>query len=170
MAIIHSASTCAICGEPLDRAFTATSGCAFGEEHPLWRFCDAPLHLDCLERWPLREQFSRGYFDNTVEGRKRGYGHLLFQAETWVLVCGPVWNTGWPYFAEVQLTDWPFRLYSQWERWDEYVGGGYRVGLEGAALVAADEAMTAVRMIAPALSALSQLLRAAVQRRHAPKH
>jgi hypothetical protein len=114
-----------------------------------------------LEGWPHREEFSRGYFDVTIESRKQGYGHLLSQTESWVLVCGPRWNTGLPYFAEVRLTDWPFRLYSKWEDWGAYVGGGYREGLEGAALVAADRVMTEVRQIAPDGSALSELLQAA---------
>lgn len=161
MAIIFPDTPCAICGQRLDRAYTATSGCAFDSKHPLWEYCDAPLHLDCLERWPQREQFSRGYFDATVDSRRQGYGHLLAQAKSWVLVCGPRWNTGLPYFAEVRLIDWPFRLYSKWEDWSDYIGGRYREALEGAALAAADRVMAEVREIAPDGSALSQLLQAA---------
>jgi len=161
MALILANTSCAICHEQLDRAYTATSGCAFGEGHPLWPYCDAPLHLDCLERWPHREQFSRGYFDAAVESRHAGYGHLLFQTQSWVLVCGPNVNGGHPYFAEVRLTDWPFRLYSKWEAWDEYAAKGYREGLENAALLAADDAMAEVRHVAPDTRALETLLRAA---------
>lgn len=161
MAIIFPGSTCAICGERLDRAYTATSGCAFSSGHPLWEYCDAPLHLDCLEDWPHREEFSRGYFESAVESCQQGYGHLLSQTESWVLVCGPSCNMGLPYFAEVRLTDWPFRLYSKWKDWSTYVGGGYRERLEGAGLVAADRVITEVRQIAPDGSALSELLQAA---------
>ena len=161
MALIFADSTCAICGERLDRPYTATSGCAFPEAHPLWRYCDAPLHLDCLERWPQRGQFSRGYFDAAVEQRRSGYGHLLAQGETWVLVCGPHVEDNTPYFAEVRLPDWPFRLYSKWGDWPYFIGGGYREGLEGAALSAADKVMAEVREIAPDGPALMRLLRAA---------
>lgn len=161
MALIFPGSTCAICDGPLDGAYTATSGCAFPEGHDLWRYCDAPLHLDCLERWPQREQFSRGYFEMAVEQRRLGYGHVLARGASWVLVCGPRAEDGLPYFAEVRLADWPFRLYSKWGEWAYFIGGGYKEDLEGAALAAADMVMAEVREAAPDGAALERLLRAA---------
>jgi hypothetical protein len=161
MALILPNTPCAICGGQLDRVYTATSGCAFPQGHPLWGYCDAPLHLDCLETWPHREEFSRGYFDQAVESHRSGYGHILARGESWVLVCGPRAAGGLPYFAEVRLADWPFRLYSKWEAWPDFAGGGFREGLEGTALVAAESAMAGVREVAPDESRLSRLLRAA---------
>jgi hypothetical protein len=161
MAIILANSTCAICGRVLDRAYTATSGCAFPEGHPLWRYCDAPLHLDCLERWPHREEFSKGYFDSAVEMRRLGYGQLLARGESWALVCGPLVSGGLPYFAEVRLTDWPLRFYSKWDDWSDYVGGAYKVGWEGAILSVADKVMAEVRLLAPDGPALLRLVEVA---------
>ena len=161
MALIFADSTCAICGERLDRPFTATSGCAFPEGHPLWRYCDAPLHLDCLERWPHRERFSRRYFDLAVGEHGAGYGHILAGGESWVLVCGPHTKNKTPYFAAVRLPDWPLRLYSRWERWPDFINGGYKEGLGGAALAAAERAMAEVSAVAPDVPALLRLLHAA---------
>ena len=161
MALIFADSTCAICGERLDRPYTATSGCAFSEEHPLWRYCDAPLHLDCLARWPSRVEFSRGYFDQTIEMRRAGYGHILARGQSWALVCGPRVINRLPYFAEVRLADWPFRLYSRWGQWADFVSGGYARGLEGVALAAAERVMDEVREVAPDDPALSRLLQSA---------
>ena len=89
MALIRSDSCCAICNKALDRPFTATSGLAFGPDHFLWHYCDAPLHLDCLETWPHREEFSRAYFDRNLRNQRTGTGTLLEVGDSWFFCVWP---------------------------------------------------------------------------------
>jgi len=159
MALIGPDSRCAICGGTLDRPYTATSGVAFACNSRLWPYCDAPLHWDCLTEWGDREEFSRGYFTSRLAGYWSNYGTLLSATPDWFLACGPApspWSDE-PLFAEVVLATWPFRLYSKWGEWDEYVAGGFRRELAGHALDAADAAMTGVRAEAPSLEGLRAL-------------
>lgn len=158
MAIIHPDSTCPICGDKLDRPYTATSGCAFAPKHRLWKYCDAPLHFDCLETWKDREEFSEGYFRSALWTYVTGYGSLLYQTDKWFLACGPKPPKGLPYFAEVRLKDWPFRLYSKFEQWTDFVAGDFRDKLYGEALQVAELVMVQVRQIAPDTTALTHLL------------
>jgi hypothetical protein len=170
MALTHKGSRCAICGDPLSSPYTATSGCAFGAGHLLFRYCDAPLHLACLEGWPHREPFSRAYFDDSLASYRSGRGILLHDAGSWFLACGPVVGLdspsvkimrrtpGKPVYAEVRLADWPFRLYSPWGDWDAYALDGFSEGLAGAALAVAQRVMSEVRAIAPTQAALTRLL------------
>src|SRR5262245_5549680 len=132
MAILHEGSTCAICGRRLERPYTATSGCAFAQDHELFEYCDAPSHLDCLAAWPHRREFSQAYYDQSLAGYRSGAGSLLHASERWFLACGPVVEEGRiaellkatpgePTFIEVRLAQWPFRLYSRWTDWNHYV-------------------------------------------------
>lgn len=169
MALIFESSTCAICGELLDRPYTATSGVFFPYENLLYRYCDAPLHFECLERWPERGTFSAGYFEMALNDY-RLYGNLLIEQDNWILGCGrtrynkpPEWISGslrneLPHYAEVRLSDWPFRLYSYWSDWDTFIGEGYREGLAGEALKATERIMAEVRQVAPDGRALLGLL------------
>lgn len=153
--ILQGVTRCPICeSTDLTRAYLATSGGFFPEGHELWRFCDAPLHLDCLERWPDRRRFARGYFDLWRDECLRGHGVLLAERSSWLLRCGPAKADADPYYAEVRLSEWPLRLYSRWDEWSHYVAKGYRDGLLGQVLDAADEAMSQVRDVAPTVSAL----------------
>ena len=80
MALIFKDSTCAICGELLDRPFTATSGCAFPEGHPLWPYCDAPFAPRLFgELAPPRAVLAPEFFDLAVEAHGTGYGHILVE-------------------------------------------------------------------------------------------
>ncbi len=63
MAIIDNDSRCVICIEKLERPYLATSGVAFPAEHRLNKYCDAPLHQDCVENWDDRIEFSEGYYN-----------------------------------------------------------------------------------------------------------
>jgi hypothetical protein len=179
MAIILKGITpCAICQGALDRAYLATSGVAFPESHPLYRFCDAPLHLDCLEEWPHRLQFSQGYFALFKQACQRGYATQLAIASdrSWSLGCGPCRRTctlkdfdrnrlnDWPYYVQVVLQDWPIRLYSYWNEWEAFVAGEYSKGWEGGALLAAHQRMAVVRTIAPDLPSLERLLENYIQK------
>ena len=159
MAIIMEGKTpCAICGRmDLNRPFTATSGCAFPENDELWRYCDAPLHLDCLARWENRVRFSRAYFDMWRDAAKSGMGFVLREGSDWMLRCGPAKPSQAPHYAEIDLVEWPMRLYSKWGEWAENIARGFCQGLSGPALQAAEHAVAEVRAIAPDQAALSAL-------------
>ena len=169
MALIFPGSTCALCGELLDRPYIATSGVAFPLVSPLYRYCDAPLHFDCLERWPDREAFSAGYFESAL-ARFRDHANLLVKRADWILGAGPTrhnqlpggmtrpLDNDLPYYAEVRLPDWPFRLYTQWLDWEAFLAGGYREGLAGQALQVSEQVMGEVKQIVPNRQRLSGLL------------
>lgn len=159
MAIIMEGKTpCAICGETdLNRPFTATSGCAFPPSDELWRFCDAPLHLDCLAGWDQRVRFSRAYFDMWREAARNGMGLVLREGNGWMLRCGPSMPGEAPYYAEIDLVEWPIRLYSRWNDWTESLSGGFVRELVGPALHAVERAIAEVRAIAPDARTLAAL-------------
>lgn len=111
---------CAICGCKIseDTPYIATSGVAFAPPHPLYKFCDTGLHQKCLLNWPHRRAFSSGYV--------LGAGHLLRIEKEWTLICGPLMygpygKPGWPYYAEIRFYDWPIRLYTRFEEWEDYM-------------------------------------------------
>jgi hypothetical protein len=68
--VLYGQSICAICGELVrkDQLIFATSGVAFPTPHPLFPFCDAPLHWDCYASWNRREEFARAYFLGKIVG------------------------------------------------------------------------------------------------------
>jgi len=91
MAIIMADTRCPICNNKLDKPYTVTSGVVFARTHPLWQFCDAPLHFDCLETWPSRIKFSEGYFNAVLQHYQTGSGgFLLIQEKDWLFATGPV--------------------------------------------------------------------------------
>lgn len=159
---------CPICkgGFTDGRAYTVTSGVAFVPPHHLYEFCDTGLHFDCLERWPHRLEFSRGYFEGHRATFLR-YGTLLATESSWILGCGPAPIEKVPYYAEVDLVDWPCRLYSRWQDWDAFLAGGYADKIVGEALVAATQAIDRVRELVPDISALNRLRHTTLQTRHA---
>ena len=86
-------------------------------------------------------------------------GTLLCDSSSWILGCGPATSEQDPYYAEVRLADWPMRLYSKLDTWNEFADGGYREGLTGQALVAADKVMRQVSTVAPDPAAIRKLRR-----------
>ena len=152
--------TCPIChGDFKDgRSHTATSGVAFPPPHPLYEYCDAGLHLECMETWPHRVEFSRGYFLEK-RGMFEAMGTLLGEGSGWILGCGPAPIGREPYYAEIDLEDWPFRLYCNWHDWEAFLAGGYGDGLTGIALEAAHSVVSQVRNVAPDLSSLASVRR-----------
>ncbi len=184
MALILPNSVCAICGENLDRPYTATSGVAFAKEHRLYRYCDAPLHNDCFEKWPDRTEFVGGYFQSTLHSFKAGLtGHLLAEGVNWALICGPYARTdlrpaveaGWfsaeaaedmkeklgdkPQYVTVILSEWLAQLNTNWDGWEHFVHEKYREHLEGGILLDVEAIMEQVRQLAPDNDALQTLLK-----------
>ena len=159
MALLTSDTRCPICNEKLNRPFTATSGGVFPREHPLWKYCDAPLHFDCLESWPYRVEFSEGYFKAITHYHESGKGgFLLIKERNWIFATGPCAINSFPYYVEIRFREWPFRLYSRWGEWDKFVSGEFRNDLVGSVLKLAEETMVTIIRVAPDLSRLSRLL------------
>ncbi len=155
--IILGKSIYPICGDLLKSGnFIATSGCAFSPDHPLWRFCDAGLHFKCLESWSHRIEFAQGYYEMTLKGHKEGYGTLLFESDDWFLASGPPAHNEIPYFVHILLRFWPIGLYSEWERWNGFIKTGFREGLRGEALSAAENVTNQVAKYYPSLRYLEK--------------
>ena len=115
-------NSCAICDGPITEAtpFLSTSGCAFSEGHPLFKYCDAGLHQACLANWEHRRSYAEAY------SAHRGAGHLLQEREHWVLSCGPIVGLPYgkvalPYYAEIRLREWPARLYSRFNELGSFI-------------------------------------------------
>ncbi len=84
MALVGPETCCAVCGSPLDkqRGYFATSGVFLPVDHPLFGFCDAPIHWDCYAAWPHRAEFARAYFRERVDGdRDNPYWGLVYLSE-----------------------------------------------------------------------------------------
>ncbi len=64
---------CAICGKPIDPfgPFFRASGSFLDRSDALRRFCNAPLHWDCYQRWPERSRFARRYVEAWVAATRR---------------------------------------------------------------------------------------------------
>ena len=146
---------CPIChGDFKDgRPYTGTSGVAFAPPHPLYEYCDTGLHFECLETWTHREAFSEGYFLQKRE-MFQAMGTLLSEGPGWILGCGPALPTKEPYYAEIDLKDWPCRLYCKWKDWESFLSSSYRKGLGNGALESAQLAVSQVREFAPSLASL----------------
>ncbi len=84
--VIAGVTTCALCGEVADaKDYMATSGVWYEQDHPLWRYCDAPMHWDCYERWPEREQFARDYVAMRRSHQDSPYWDRVYEDEQLVL-------------------------------------------------------------------------------------
>ena len=151
-------TSCPICGGGFKdgRLYTGTSGVAFAPPHPLYKYCDAGLHLDCLESWPMRNEFSIGYFElnRSMFLKMRT---LLGAGDGWILGCGPAPLGRQPYYAEIDLAEWPCRLKCNWKDWQEFLSGSYRNGLAGQALAAAEAAISQAASLAPDLATLARI-------------
>ena len=181
MAIVSENSTCMICDETLDRSFLSTWGVWLGPKHPLFRYCDAPFHIDCMANWTHRIEFSRSYFEMWRNVYRGSMGNLLIEQEDWILVTGPTGphitpdmkadsakilldvsgrseDTPEPFYAMVITANWPLRLRTAWLNWDAFVSGAYRNHLVDGAMSEASRVMTSVARIAPDLMALRGLL------------
>ena len=138
------------------RPYTGTSGVVFVRPHPLYEYCDAGLHFECLEKWAHREEFSTGYFLQKRE-MFQAMGTLLYEGSGWILGCGPALPSKEPYYAEIDLAEWPCRLYCRWQDWESFLSSSYRKGLGNGALESAEKAVVEVRELAPTLASLGYI-------------
>jgi hypothetical protein len=61
--VIRGKSTCAVCGEVLQKEdrVVATSHFIGDSKDPLFRFSDAAFHQKCFDRWKEKEEFVRRF-------------------------------------------------------------------------------------------------------------
>lgn len=115
MALIFPESRCPICEKLLkDTPYFATSGCAFGREDPLFRFCDAGIHWDCFHNWPERRRFADRYYQNRVDGTRSHQPWLLLaERDDWNVVYRPAERQATlhcgPFVEGSHLQNRPFR-------------------------------------------------------------
>lgn len=147
--------SCPICGGDFKdgRPYTCTSGVVFIPPHPLYEYCDAGLHYECLENWPHTAEFSKGYYLAT-KSMFEYMNTLLIEGQGWILGCGPAPRSKLPYYVKITLENWPFSLKSKWDDWDLYLEGKYRDGICGRALEDANMIVKQVRELVPNLKAL----------------
>lgn len=175
MAIIVGQPKCCICRQKIEKgeAWTATSGAAFGPPHPLYPFCDAPLHFSCLEVWPYREEFSRGYFEGALQYYESGWSgvvadmpqlagtippYRLAAGSQWFLCCGPSRHGEKPHYAEIVLAHWPVVLrLDDWHEWESFLVAGFKAGLAGQCLLDAEAVMREVHEVASSQVMLDRL-------------
>lgn len=129
-------SRCAICGSnDLTQPYVTTSGVIFPRGHHLWPFCDAPLHIMCVEKWAHRVEFSRGYFE---AWRRRERDRLVVERPDWFMSEGPS-------YMQLILGDWPLRLYASRDDWPVMLAGGFCDGLIGEMREVAERVLEEVR-------------------------
>jgi hypothetical protein len=103
-------------------------------------------------------EFSEAYFNLALQQYESGHGYLLKKGFDWIFATGPCAASSLPCFAEVRLREWPFRLYSRWAEWNEFVSGKFRDDLIGGGLEVAEQIMTKIIKLAPDLTSLMRLL------------
>lgn len=168
MAIIFGQPQCCICQQMIEEGeeWTATWGVVFVPPHPLYAFCDAPLHFSCLETWPHRKEFARGYFEMFRQMPLDGAGYILAEGQSWFLGCGPSTKGRKPHYIEIVLADWPIRLRSNdWTGWEAFATSGFKRNLSSAALVETGRAMEQVRACVETQGDLDALFDAAQAQR-----
>jgi hypothetical protein len=168
MAQISEFSVCAICKEPLDRPALATSGCAFPRSHRLFEYCDAPIHIDCLNDWPDRVEFSEAYYVQRYQQFRREGFWVLAEASDWFVGYIPPNQfelmLGQEDLVEVRVRDWPFVLWGHAEHWTEFLAGTWQQGQEELHGMARARAEVVVREVAKALPN-TEVIVAAINRR-----
>lgn len=151
-------SECVICGKKfkMGEPYLSTSGCAFPQEHRLWKYCDAPMHILCLETWPDREEFSEAYYVQRREQYNLEGFLILAEKDDWFvgfIPPGPYMRIeGAEDLVEIRIRDWPFALYGKAGQWTEFINGGWLEDnpfLSGEALERASAVIKEVKEVLP---------------------
>ena len=131
MALLSDEAVCPLCQESLERPNLATSGCAFPQDHRLWRFCDTPIHIDCLQDWADRQEFCSAYHKQRLEQYSREGWPILAAGDGWF--CGKPLPYPGAFFTaadadliEIRVEDWPINFIAQMTTWDAFLAGSWR--------------------------------------------
>ena len=167
-------NTCLICGKEFSEgdATVSTSGCAFPQSHKLWRYCDAPLHLACMEMWSDCKTFSNAYYVQRRQQFLDESWFILAEEKDWFVGFIPpgLYQTkpGYEDLVEIRIRDWPFILYGHADEWTQFFSGGwqkYQPALSGKALYRAREVMSQVRRVIPDTQAIVELINKLLKRK-----
>jgi hypothetical protein len=166
MAFITDTTTCPLCNEQLDRPSLATSGCAFPQGHRLWQFCDAPMHIDCLQDWPDRVEFCSAYYRQRLDQYTRERWPILATGDGWFLGMalpypGTVYADLDEDIVEIRVEDWPISFQADAHEWSEFMAGEWQSSAEhlhSYALARAQVVIAQVRHAVPDTNALYRLI------------
>jgi len=150
-------SRCPICGSVLTsgEGLFATSGVAFPDTDPLFRFCDAAMHWRCYEQWPERTRFARAYFRMWRDAAAKNHHWGIVWADDDVLLTvnprPPVEK------ADVLLAATGTNMRVAVRDWESWIGGGAVAG-ETRILVrrALADVLPRLRSVASSIDALKE--------------
>ena len=173
MIFIDEQSGCAICNESLNRPFLTTSGCAFPEGHALYPYCDTALHIDCLQDWPSRVEFSAAYFEQRLRQYQDERWPVLCHGEAWMCGCalpyrGTVFESSPEIYIEVRIADWPIDFICELNDWTAFLSGAWRQDsqdLHSYALARAEVVIGEVVAATPSPAEIAGIYREAMKNR-----
>ncbi len=158
MALIFEGSRCAICGELVQGTdYTATSGVAFPPGDWLYEFCDAPLHVACVDGWEHRERFSRGYYESMLKTHRLCSG-VLIEMPNWFLGVGPAPRDKEPYYFRIAVRDWPRFIHTHYADYQKTVWAA-DTGLTGTVVPLMEDILSFLRAHVPDMRSLAELRR-----------
>jgi|GEM_PF-6237955 len=177
---------CSLCGKSLDRPTIGLSWFIGNLPEEIFQYGETTMHMDCFDGWKHRLRFSHEAYPLSLKRYKvsRGQsGYLLHEAENYALVCGPIgphtsnttplvadlfrtWHGSHagelaPFYTDVILRDWDFRLRSNWYDWEQFIFDGYKQqydGLSTESKAQIDDIMTQLRGHIPGLETLWAIL------------
>jgi hypothetical protein len=135
-------------------------------EHRLWRFCDAPIHIDCLQDWADRQEFCSAYYTQRLEQYHRERWYILAKGDGWF--CGKALPYPGSIFAaidddlvEVMVEDWPIKFIARISGWSEFISGGWHAEAEhlhSYALARAQVVLAQVKSVIPDTQTMYKLI------------
>jgi len=161
-------SNCKICGKTIadteHKIFT--SGDAFPANHRLLPYCNTPLHLDCVGKWPFRIEFSAASYDQRLEQYLRTGWYIIARQEDWFvgfIPPGPDMSPpeGMEDLVELRMRDWPLVLYGHAEKWSEFLMRGWQnfdPPLRGKALMRAAKAVREAQIVLPDTNTIIEVI------------
>jgi len=169
--------TCAICGKAVSPAepVVKTSGCAFPQDHELWPYCDAPLHVRCLKSWAPREPFSFAYYDQRYKQHLSEGWLIVAEGDGWFLghVPAGLFYTppGMEDTVELRVSDWPVMILAHANQWTDFIAGGWRKAhpaLVGSLAARVEKAVAEIARVLPTTESILARLRQTRSERHSP--
>ena len=159
---------CKICSKPVEEKEHSIfiSSDAFPSNHRLSAYCDKPLHLDCIARWPFRIEFSSASYDLRVEQYLGSGWYIIARQEDWFvgfIPPGPEMAPpeGMEDLVEVRVRDWPLVLYGHAEKWSEFLQRGWQdfePPLRGKALIRAAKTVREVQQVLPDTNTIVEII------------
>ena len=156
MALIFDSSTCAICGRIVRGTdYTATSGVVFEPGDRLYEYCDAPLHVACVDGWKYRERFSRGHYASRLATHQYCSG-VLIEMSHWFLGVGPATREKQPYYFRIAARDWPQTIHTHYAGYQTTIWSS-ETGLTGNVVPPIEDIFSFLRVHVPDMDSIADL-------------